>query len=62
MEIRNVRTLIEIDRNVWSQTKAFATLHGINISAALRILLTESLEKNGFKTSDLNCKQEEKLF
>lgn len=59
MKVRTIRTLIEIDREIWSQTKAFATSSGINISAALKILLGESLVNKGFKISALSEEQTE---
>jgi len=45
---RKIRTLIEIDRNVWSLTRAFATSRNYNISDALKELLTEILQEKGF--------------
>lgn len=44
-----IRTLIEIDRGVWSQTKAFATSEGYSLPEALKLLLTEILSKKGYK-------------
>lgn len=45
---RKIRTLIEIDSEVWSLTKAYATLKRYNISEALKELLEESLQEKGF--------------
>ena len=45
---RKIRTLIEIDRDVWSLTKAFATSKGCNISKALKELLSETLRARGY--------------
>jgi hypothetical protein len=45
---RKIKTLIEIDRDVWSLTRAFATSQNYNISDALKELLTEILQEKGF--------------
>ena len=47
--LKNVRTLIEIDREVWSQIKAFATIHDLTIKEVMNQLLSESLISKGFK-------------
>lgn len=54
MKDKKLKTLIEIDRQVWSQTKAFATCGGHNLAKALEILLTEILEIKGFTIPSLS--------
>jgi len=44
-----VKTLIEIDREIWSQTKAFATARGYTLATTLDLLLTEILSAKGYK-------------
>ncbi len=44
-----VKTLIEIDRDVWSLTKAFATARGYTVRTALELLLAEILVAKGYK-------------
>lgn len=48
MAIRKIRTLIRVDRVVWSQTKAYASLKGYNLSEALEKLLVEILSQKGY--------------
>jgi len=47
--IRKLKTLIEIDREIWSLTRAFATVNNLTLSDTLNLLLDEALTSKGFK-------------
>ncbi|MCE9653060.1 MAG: hypothetical protein K8Q89_08425 [Nitrosarchaeum sp.] len=56
---RKIKTLIEIDRKVWSQTKAFATTEGYNLSKALERLISDSLLQKGYHLPKTRSLQKE---
>ncbi|MBS3922136.1 MAG: hypothetical protein KGZ37_03180 [Nitrosarchaeum sp.] len=43
-----LKTLIEIDRNIWAQTKAFSTAKGCNLNIAIESLLNDALSTHGY--------------
>ncbi|HET6457356.1 MAG TPA: hypothetical protein VFG24_00555 [Nitrosopumilaceae archaeon] len=63
--MESLKTLIEIDRQIWSQTRAYATANNCTLKVALESLLSEILVSKGYvirttKNQLANSKQEEK--
>jgi hypothetical protein len=40
-----MRTLIEIERNVWGKVKSFATVHDLSLSKSVELLVSYALGK-----------------
>lgn len=58
---RKIKTLIEIDREIWSQTKAYATAEGYNLSKALEELISYALLEKGYHLSNFTSLKKEVL-
>jgi hypothetical protein len=59
-----MRTVIEIDRNVWGKVKDFATVRVLSLNAAVEFLIMSALNKNGYsigkeKEFDTKAKKEQ---
>lgn len=59
---RKIKTLIEIDREVWSQTKAYATSEGCNLSKALEGLISDSLFRKGYRLPNARSSLQKEVF
>jgi hypothetical protein len=43
-----MKTLIEINRNIWAEVKHFATINNYSVSNAVEFLLSHALDVFGF--------------
>ncbi len=44
-----MRTIIDIDRNIWANVKHFATLEKLTLNIAVQTLLENALSKFGYQ-------------
>jgi len=49
MVSRRLKTLINIDRELWSQFRAFSISKEFTVTASLELLLYETLKKRGYR-------------
>jgi hypothetical protein len=43
-----MKTLIELDRSIWARVKYFAAINDITLKSALKLLLTQALDRSGY--------------
>ena len=50
-----MKTLIDVNRNVWGKVKDFATVKDISVNSAVDLLLSHALKEFGYSDSRIKC-------